>query len=161
MFRSTGSRRRAAAGFTLIELMVVIVIVGILASTALPAYNDYVRRGQLTDATTALSDLRVHMEQFYQDNRTYAGAQCNGACGVPCPATQFFTYSCSVGGTPAGQTYVMTANGAGGQTADFVYNIDQNNVRYTTGISTAWGTVPANANVGATNNPRWITRKGS
>jgi len=69
------------SGFTLIELMVVVAIVAILAAVALPAYNDYVTRSKLTDAVTGLSDFRVRMEQFYQDNRRYDGGGLGG-CGA-------------------------------------------------------------------------------
>ena len=67
-------RHAAAWGFTLIELMIVIAVVAILAAVALPAYGDYLRRGQLPEAFTNLADLRVKMEQYYQDNRSYGAA---------------------------------------------------------------------------------------
>lgn len=56
--------------------MVAVAIVAILAGTALPAYTDYVRRGQLPDAFSALADYRVKMEQYYQDRRNYGTAAC-------------------------------------------------------------------------------------
>ncbi|MGH8729012.1 MAG: type IV pilin protein [Burkholderiales bacterium] len=135
-------------GFTLIELMITVAIVAILASIAIPAYSDYVRRGQLSDATSALADLRVRMEQFYQDNRTYAGAQCSGACGVACPNTQFFGYTCATAN--AGQTYVLTATGAGGLTTGFAYTINQQNARGTTMFYGAASTAAC-----------WLTKKGA
>ena len=61
-------------GFTLIEVMIVVVIIGILAAIAIPQYSDYVIRSKIPEATSALAGARVKMEQFFQDNRTYAGA---------------------------------------------------------------------------------------
>ena len=84
---------RHTRGFTLIELMFTVAIMAILAAIALPSYSDYVRRGRLTETLSAMAGMRVKMEQFFQDNRTYAGA---GAAGTvaPCPPdTATFTYS--------------------------------------------------------------------
>jgi len=138
-------------GLTLIELMIVITVVAIIAAFALPAYNDYVRRGQLTDGTTGLADFRVRMEQFYQDNRTYAGNQCSGVCGASCSATQYFTYSCQLTGLGAGQSYTGTATGNKGQTPGFVYTINEQYTRATTS-ATPWG-------ASSTSTSTWVTRK--
>ena len=149
--------RRNSTGFTLIEVMIVVAIVAILASIAIPSYQDYVRRGQLTDATGTLSSLRVQMEQFYQDNRSYANA--GGACGVTAipPPTRYFTYACAMnttGGAPAGQSYTVTATGAvGALTNGFIYNINEANTQNTTAVpaSSGW-TIPGT--------PCWVTKKG-
>jgi len=127
-------------GFTLIELMVVVVVIGILASIGIPSYNDYVTRGKLVEGTSALSDGRVKMEQFFQDNRTYAGGTCPAA-------TTNFTYACS---NLSVTTYLITATGVG-NLSDFSYTIDQANAKQTTALKTGWGTVPANC---------WIMKKG-
>ena len=71
---STRPANRAGGGFTLIELMVVCAIVAILAAIAIPAYSDYIKRSHIIEATSRLSDLRVRLEQFFLDNRTYTGA---------------------------------------------------------------------------------------
>ena len=69
---------RASRGFTLIELMIVVGIIAILAAIAIPSYSEYVRRSRITEAVSALSGMRVQMEQYFQDNRTYAGACASG-----------------------------------------------------------------------------------
>jgi type IV pilus assembly protein PilE len=125
-----------AKGFTLIELMIVVAVIAILASFGLPAYGDYVKRGKLVDASAQLSDGRVKMEQFFQDNRTYAGG--------PCPATtKYFTFTCENLSTT---TYTLIAHGTG-TVAGFNYQIDQSNTRLS---ATPWGD-------GAT---CWVMRKG-
>jgi type IV pilus assembly protein PilE len=131
----------------LIEALVVIVILGILAAVAIPNYSRYVTRGNLVEATNALAEYRVRMEQFFQDNRTYANG---GNCGAPLPANlDNFAVACVI--TAGGLGYTATATGAG-STAGFVYTINQANVRATTAVPGHWGSLPADA---AT---RWVTR---
>lgn len=63
--------RSKMRGITLVELLTVVVIVGILASIAVPSYRNYVMRTQRTDATAALLRLAAAQEKFYLQNNTY------------------------------------------------------------------------------------------
>ena len=141
--RDFALRRHTGRGFTLIELMIVVAIVAILAAVALPAYGDYLRRGTLPDAFTALNDYRVKMEQYYQDNRAY-GNTGSTTCANNNPPTwsnftpvgaNNFTFGCALGGTTAAlaQTYTITATGkAGTRVANHVYTITHDNLQATT-----------------------------
>jgi len=124
-------------GFTLLELMITVAIIAILAAIAVPQYNEYVARSMIVEGTAGLADMRVRMEQFYQDNRNYTGAGC-GTCGAACPNSQYFNFTCD----SAGQTYTVTATATAGRIAGLVFTIDEQNVRQTTGVPAGW-TAPA------------------
>jgi type IV pilus assembly protein PilE len=80
MRRATLSTVLRSAGFTLIEMMVTVAIIGILAAIALPSYSEYVMRGKLMDAHTKLADLRGKQETYWSNNNTYVGP--GNICGV-------------------------------------------------------------------------------
>jgi len=134
-------------GFSLVELLVVVAIIGILAAIAVPQYSDYVTRSKITEATATLSEHRVRMEQFFQDNRTYAGA-CTAGTVAPVPTGRYFTYACSA---LTATTFTVTATGVAAEGMNgFVFTINQANARATTGVPAGW----------ATNTNCWVTKKG-
>ena len=73
---------RKQSGFTLIELMIVVVILGLLMAIAVPAYNDYITRAQRSAAQQFLLDVGQRQEQYLLDNRQYATAFGAGAGGL-------------------------------------------------------------------------------
>lgn len=80
----SNSSKRSNRGITLIELMIVVVIIGILASIAYPGYRNYVQESRRSDAQTLLLRAAALQEKFYADCRTYASALDGAAldCGT-------------------------------------------------------------------------------
>jgi type IV pilus assembly protein PilE len=153
---------RTKKGFTLIELMITVAVIGILLKVALPAYTDYVKRGKLVEGTSVLSDARVKMEQYFQDNRTYAPSSVALTAANGCPttlpipaATTNFTYSCANPTAPTTTTYTITATGIG-SLAGFTYTIDETNTKRTTNAPAGWAT----ATMPGTPAGCWIRNKG-
>jgi type IV pilus assembly protein PilE len=117
---------KAWAGFTLIELLITIVVVAILMSIAVPAYQDYVRRSRINAAVAQLSQTRVSLEQYYADNRSYAAS--GTTCGATPSTVDYFTLACTASGSTG---YTLSATGATVM-AGYDYSLDQSNSKSTT-----------------------------
>ena len=99
-------------GFTLIELMIVVAIIGILAAIAIPAYQDYIARSQMSEAMTLASGLKGSVsETFSQDG----SCPVNGSAGIAAASTIKGKYVASVatGGTTPACTIVATMAASG------------------------------------------------
>jgi type IV pilus assembly protein PilA len=73
------SMKKVQQGFTLIELMIVVAIIGILAAIALPAYMDYTARAQATEALTATAGIRADIAVYLSENGDTAGVDADTA----------------------------------------------------------------------------------
>lgn len=133
---------QSQSGFTLIELMVTVAIIGILAAIALPQYSDYVTRSKIPEATGGLSTKRVRIEAFYDNNRTYVGAP---DCASDSTSSKYFTFSCSASSATA---FTLQASGSGTM-AGFTFTVNESNTKATTSVPSGW-TSSANC---------WVTRK--
>jgi len=146
--RSPGEvQLKTQLGFSLIELLVVVAIIGILAALAIPAYSDYVIRGKIPDATSTLSTKRVKLEQWFQDNRTYATST---ECTADTTSSQHFDFSCT---NLAANTYTVQAVGKAG-VVGFTYTLDQSGAKSSTIVApapTAWQVATTSC---------WVTKKG-
>src|SRR4051812_32110597 len=101
-------KRQLQQGFTLIELMIVVAIIGILAAVALPAYQDYTKRAKLSEVVLAASACRTTVSEIYQTGSLSAAPAANG---WGCESTgQTSKYVASIATDTAGKITVTAQN---------------------------------------------------
>jgi len=120
---------RTFRGFTLIELMIVLVIAAILAAVAVPSYRDSVIKSNRRAAQAAMMDIVNRQQQFFVANRTFATTAEIAICQSPPPEVSQH-YTCAItldAGPPPGFTITMTA--IDGQAKDGNISINSVGVR--------------------------------
>jgi type IV pilus assembly protein PilE len=142
--------RRAARGFSLVELMVVVTIIGILLAIATPSYRDYVVRAKRDAAKAVLLEIVTRQEQFAATNRAYAAT--TAALGMTLPDEVSGNYSITItpstwsynaGGistTMSGYTATATPIAGSAQDGDGTLSINQFGLktRVVGGTTTTW-----------------------
>lgn len=98
--------RNIQKGFTLIELMIVIAIIGILAAVAIPAYSDYTQRAQVSEAVTLLGGLKTPVAEFFADKGTFPSTN---TLTSDLGATVSGKYVLSIAASGTTQPYTLTA----------------------------------------------------
>ncbi|MDM7321747.1 MAG: type IV pilin protein [Gammaproteobacteria bacterium] len=106
---------KSSKGFTLIELMIAVAIIGILAAIAYPSYQQYVLKTRRAAAQGCLEELAQWMERYYTSNMTYANANLPPT-SCRNDLRDFYTFSFS--GTPDGTSYTLQAVAQGSQAND-------------------------------------------
>ncbi len=130
-----GMSMNNTCGFTLVELMIVVVIVAILGSIAYPVYQDQMRKTRRADAKSALMDAAAKMERHYTQFGRYSATLANVGIAATSPEN-FYSIAATVT-NPNSQTFTMTATRAGQQAGDKCgnYTINQAQNRSVTGGS--------------------------
>lgn len=124
-------KQKAQRGFTLIELMIVVAIVGILAAVALPAYQSYMKKAAYSEVIVGMSSIKTAIDVCYGENNNLAGCDTADELGVTLPSGQTDAALASVAltattaaitatpnaykGIAATDTCVLTPTGAGGK----------------------------------------------
>ncbi|HHJ34625.1 MAG TPA: prepilin-type N-terminal cleavage/methylation domain-containing protein [Gammaproteobacteria bacterium] len=122
-------------GFTMVELMIVVAIIGILAAVGYPAYNNAITKSNRADAIGALLAAAGRMEEHYMNNDTYAVADVTTLMGTNQSPEGYYTLSFASAPTAFGYQLVATANGTDAECVTFT--LDQLGQKGSTGTSSS------------------------
>ncbi len=112
---------KKSAGFTLIELMIVVAIVGIIAAIAFPSYQDQVRKAKRSDGQSKIMDAMARQERFFTENNTYtADMTALGYAADPAPSDDghYLIDGAACATKTIAQCVILTATAQGGQATD-------------------------------------------
>ena len=115
---SSPARWRRQVGFSLIEIMIAVAVVGIIAAIAIPNYSSYVRRSARADAKSLLMENTQFMERYFTTNNTYVGATLPNTVSPEGASGSAIRYNISFPASPTASTYTMQAAPVNAQASD-------------------------------------------
>jgi type IV pilus assembly protein PilE len=110
--------RQYIKGFTLIELMIAVVVIGILAAIAIPNYQQYILRANRADAKAILMETAQYMERYYTTNNTYVGATVLSAVSPKGASATSKKYDITFSAGPDATSFTLQAATTGSQDND-------------------------------------------
>jgi type IV pilus assembly protein PilE len=125
---------RAMAGFTIIELMIVVIIIGVLAAVALPSFFDSIRKGRRSEAFAAIAAVQQAQERWRSNNPEYTNSLSSLVIGSPTRPGGYYSLTVSDSGAVA---YVVRAEAVSGTSqvndgdcAKLAVKVERGNVSY-------------------------------
>jgi len=122
--------RKQERGFTMIELMITVAVIGILVAIGLPSYSNAVRKSNRSEAQSALMNIATRQQQMLVDTRKYVATVEELKVTVPAKVSSNYNVTITLG-TGTAPSFVATATPLGSQTKDScgTLTVDQNNTK--------------------------------
>lgn len=127
-------KRKASGGFTLIELMIAVAVIGILGALAYPSYQSAMIKNRRAAAQAALSDVAQRQQQYLMDSRSYASSTGDLKVTIPSDVSSYYTISITASSSaPPAFTATATPISGTAQVSDGALTITSNGTKLPAG----------------------------